>query len=159
MRGAASARHARRRDRDLGLPVPPPVPRRVRRNASRAPERGEDGPGARTAPRERAAGDRGLLRGGLSEPGQLQRGVLAPRGLLAASLPCARGRWGGSRLAARLLRPDGMSRQPSGDAISEKRRVAPTWQNSRSRRRRTVRITLVSIHVENQDRALAFYRD
>ena len=34
-----------------------------------------------------------------------------------------------------------------------------TWQNSLRQEETHVRITLVSIHVEDQDRALAFYRD
>jgi len=52
-----------------------------------------------------------------------------------------------------------MSRQPDRHAISEKRRPPPAWQKLAGPGGDPMRITLVSIHVEDQDRALAFYRD
>jgi methylphosphotriester-DNA--protein-cysteine methyltransferase len=71
----------------------------------------------------------GCLAVGFESPGSFSS-AFSPGGVLATSVPGARGYRARSRLAARLLRADGLNARPDRRAISEKHRPAPRGRSS-----------------------------
>src|SRR5262249_22689290 len=110
--------------------------------------------------RDHASGDRGLLRGGLPESRKLQRRVLASDGF-ARREPSVNAGAVPRTPTRRTTASHGWVEQAAVQRrnFGEAPRSSPVAELPGARRRPTVRITLVSIFVENQDRALAFYRD
>src|SRR4051812_7502473 len=70
----AGSPRARPRGRPLAVPLSPPLSRRIRNHAPPVPD-ARAARGGQASPARRRARDRGLLRGGLPEPGLVQRAV------------------------------------------------------------------------------------